>query len=149
MGYCGSMNVGEEVWSAFLKLDEAFAAGDVEAVVAGFTDDEDLSLWRSALEEHAVGPVELRAFVTRMAGLPGSFTIDYETHRVTADGDVAWINAEGTGTWDDGAGTVKQMPHRVTAVFRRVDGSWRCHTRNGSQPRVVKLDPGRRDVGTS
>jgi len=31
------------------------------------------------------------------------------------------------------------MPHRVTAVFRLVDGAWRCHTRNGSQPRVVKF----------
>lgn len=143
------MVVGEEVWAAFMALDEAFAAGDVEAVVAGFTADEELTLWRSALEEHAVGPVELRAFVTQMAGLPGSFTIAYETHRVTADGNVAWINAEGTATWDDGAGTVKEMPHRVTAVFRRVEGSWRCHTRNGSQPRVVKLDPGRQVAGTS
>ncbi len=136
------MDAREEVWGAFLALDEAFAAGDVDAVAAGFTGEDDLTLWRSALEEHAVGPAELRAFVTRMSALPGSFTIDYETHRVSLGTDVAWVNAEGAGTWDDGAGTVKHMPHRVTAVFRRVDGSWKCHTRNGSQPRVVKLDPG-------
>ena len=136
------MDERDEVWAAFLALDEAFAAGDVDAVVAGFTGEDDLTLWRSALEEHAVGPDELRAFVTRMSALPGSFTIDYETYRVSLGTDVAWVNAEGTGTWDDGAGTVKGMPHRVTAVFRRMDGSWRCHTRNGSQPRVVKLDPG-------
>jgi ketosteroid isomerase-like protein len=133
------MEQGDEVWRAFLELDEAFAAGDVDAVVAGFTGDEDLTLWRSALEEHAVGPAELRAFTQRMAGLPGSFTIAYAEHRVRVEGDAAWINAEGTATWDDGAGTVKEMPHRVTAVFRRVGGAWRCHTRNGSQPRVVKL----------
>ncbi len=133
------MDPGGEVWSAFLALDEAFAAGDVERVLAAFTTDEDLTLWRSAEAEHAVGPTELRAFVTWMAGLPGSFTIVYTDHRVTVAGDVAWINAEGNATWDDGAGTVKEMPHRVTAVFRRVDGAWRCHTRNGSQPRVVKL----------
>ena len=133
------MDADEEVWKAFLDLDEAFAASDVARVAAGFTDDDDLTLWRSALEEHAVGPAELREFVTRMAALPGSFTIRYDAHRVRVDGDVAWINAEGTATWDDGAGTVKEMPHRVTAVFRRMDGAWRCHTRNGSQPRVVKL----------
>ena len=133
------MDVGVEVWEAFLRLDDAFAAGDVDGVTAGFTDDDDLTLWRSALEEHAVGPTELRAFVERMRNAPGSFTIAYEDHRVTVDGDVAWLNAEGTGTWDDGAGTVKQMPHRVTAVFRLIDGAWRCHTRNGSQPRVVKV----------
>ena len=127
------------VWQAFLDLDRAFAAGDVDAVAKGFTRDDDLTLWRSALEEHAVGPEELRAFATRMASLAGSFTISYEAHRVRVEGDVAWINAEGTATWDDGAGTVKELPHRVTAVFRRVDGAWRCHTRNGSQPRVVKL----------
>jgi ketosteroid isomerase-like protein len=133
------MQLADEVWSAFLALDEAFARGDVEAVLAGFVDDPDLTLWRSSEVERAVGPGELRTFTTWMAGLPGSFTIDYDEHRVQVEGDVAWLNAAGIGTWDDGAGTTKQMPHRVTAVFRRVDGAWRCHTRNGSQPRVVKL----------
>ena len=133
------MESAEAVWDAFLKLDEAFAAKDVAAVVAGFTRDPDLTLWRSAEAEHAVGPDELEAFATWMAGLEGSFTIDYAEHRVTAEGPVAWVNASGTATWDDGSGAVKHMPHRVTAVFRLVDGTWRCHTRNGSQPRVVKL----------
>jgi len=133
------MQPADEVWSAFLALDDAFARGDVETVIARFVDDPDLTLWRSSEVERAVGPEALRAFTTWMAGLPGSFTIDYDEHRVHVEGDVAWLNAAGTGTWDDGAGSTKQMPHRVTAVFRRVDGAWRCHTRNGSQPRVVKL----------
>ena len=133
------MEAAEAVWAAFLELDEAFAAGDVDGVVARFTSDADLTLWRSAEAEHAVGPEELRAFATWMAGLSGSFTIDYAEHRVTVDGLAAWVNAAGTATWDDGAGQVKQMPHRVTAVFRLVDGKWKCHTRNGSQPRVVKF----------
>jgi ketosteroid isomerase-like protein len=128
-----------EVWTAFVALDKAFEERDAEAVLAGFVDDPDLTLWRSSEAEKAVGPVELGMFLTWIFALPGSFTIDYEEHRVRVEGDVAWINAAGTGTWDDGAGTTKQMPHRVTAVFRRVDGAWRCHTRNGSQPRVVKL----------
>lgn len=139
MDYPGDMDAPAAVWTAFLDLDEAFATGDVDGVVARFTDDPDLTLWRSAEAEHAVGPAELRSFATWMAGLAGSFTIDYAEHRVTVDGPVAWVNAAGTATWDDGAGQVKQMPHRVTAVFRLVDGRWRCHTRNGSQPRVVKL----------
>ncbi|MEP6759237.1 MAG: nuclear transport factor 2 family protein [Actinomycetota bacterium] len=133
------MGVADEVWSAFLALDDAFARGDVEAVMEGFVHDPDLTLWRSSEVERAVGPEELRTFTVRMAGLPGSFTIAYDEHRVHVEGDVAWLNAAGAGTWDDGAGTVKRMPHRVTAVFRREGGAWRCHTRNGSQPRVVKL----------
>jgi len=133
------MDRAEEVWEAFLALDEAFARGDVDAVVAGFVADDDLTLWRSAEAEHAVGPEELRRFTEWMTAMPGSFTIAYTEHRVHIQGDVAWINAQGIGTWDDGAGTVKEMPHRVTAVFRRVDGRWLCHTRNGSQPRVVKF----------
>lgn len=133
------MQPADEVWSAFLALDDAFTRGDGEAVLAGFVDDPDLTLWRSSEVERAVGPEELRTFTAWIAGLPGSFTIDYDERRVHVEGDVAWLNAAGTGIWDDGAGTTKQMPHRVTAVFRRVDGEWRCHTRNGSQPRVVKL----------
>lgn len=135
----GPMNERTAVWEAFLALDDAFARGDVDAVLAGFVSDPDLTLWRSAEAEHAVGPEELRAFLLWMAGLPGSFSVEYSAHRVRVDGDVAWINAEGIGTWDDGAGTVKEMPHRVTAVFLRRDGAWRCHTRNGSQPRIVKF----------
>ena len=130
----------EEVWEAFVALDDGFARGDTEAVIAGFVADDDLTLWRSSQTERAVGPTELRSFLERIAGWSGSFTIAYDEHRVRVEGDVAWLNAEGTATWDDGEGTVKQMPHRVTAVFRRIDGVWRCHTRNGSQPRVVKLD---------
>jgi ketosteroid isomerase-like protein len=130
----------EEVWEAFIALDDAFARGDTDAVIAGFVADDDLTLWRSSQTERAVGPIELRGFLERIAGWSGAFTIAYDEHRVRVEGDVAWLNAEGTATWDDGKGDVKQMPHRVTAVFRRVDGGWLCHTRNGSQPRVVKLD---------
>jgi len=133
------MDASSEVWASFLALDDAFARGDVDAVVARFVPDHDLTLWRSAEAEHAVGPEELRRFVEWMTGLAGSFTIAYTEHRVRVEGDVAWVNAQGDATWDDGAGTVKDMPHRVTAVFRRVDGRWLCHTRNGSQPRVVKF----------
>jgi ketosteroid isomerase-like protein len=133
------MDAAEAVWTAFLSLDAAFAAGNLDDVVTRFTDDPDLTLWRSAEAEKAVGPAELRSFASWMAGLAGSFTIEYTEHRVTVEGPVAWVNAAGTATWDDGAGEVKHMPHRVTAVFRLVDGAWRCHTRNGSQPRVVKL----------
>ncbi len=109
-------------------------------MLAGFVADDDLTLWRSAEAEHAVGPEELRRFTEWMAGSsPARSRSRYADHRVRVDGDVAWVNAEGTGTWDDGTGTVKEMPHRVTAVFRRVDGGWLCHTRNGSQPRIVKF----------
>jgi ketosteroid isomerase-like protein len=127
------------VLAAFDALDGAFARGDVEAIVAAFVHDPDLTLWRSAEAEHAIGPAELRDFAAWAAGLSGVFTIAYDERRVRVVGDVAWINASGTATWDGGAGTIKEMPHRVTAVFLRVDGTWRCHTRNGSQPRVVKL----------
>jgi ketosteroid isomerase-like protein len=139
MADTSSVQLADEVWTTFLALDDAFARGDVDAVMGGFVLDDDLTLWRSAEAEHAVGPLELRRFTEWMATLPGSFTIAYTDHRVRVEGDVAWLNAEGVGTWDDGAGTVKEMPHRVTAVFRRVDDRWLCHTRNGSQPRVVKF----------
>ena len=128
------------MWSAFLALDEAFVRGDVRGRdLAGFVDDADLTLWRSSEVEHAVGPEELRRFATRMAAFRGRSRSTTTSTGCTSRDEVAWLNAAGTGTWDDGAGTVKQMPHRVTAVFRRVDGAWRCHTRNGSQPRVVKF----------
>ena len=120
---------------AFLKLDDSFAAKDVAAAVAGFTQDADLTLWRSAEVERAVGPAELETFATWMAGLDGSFTIDYAEHRVTVEGPVAWVNAAGTATWDDGAGEVKHMPHRVT-------GSSGSSTERGGATPVTVPSPG-------
>ena len=67
MDYPGHMDAADGVWAAFLDLDETFAAGDVEGIVKGFTADPDLTLWRSAEAEHAVGPDELRNFATWMA----------------------------------------------------------------------------------
>src|SRR4051794_41866439 len=135
------MDPADAVWTAFLDLDRAFAAGDIDGVIGRFTQDPDLTLWRSAEAEHAVGPEELRSFVTWMAGLAGSFTIDYSEHRVTVDGAVAWVNAAGTATWDDGAGQVKQMPHRVTAGFPVGPGAGRGATRNRSPPRAARGSP--------
>src|SRR3954451_25260036 len=115
------MRSAEAVWSTFLELDDAFAAGDIEAIMDRFTADPDLTLWRSAEAEHAVGPDELRSFIVWMAGLPGSFTIDYTEHRVTIDGPVAGVNADGMAESEDGPVQVKQMDDRAAATLRLVD----------------------------
>ncbi len=48
---------------------------------------------------------------------------------MSTDGDVAWINANGTL-----AVAGKQSDYQITAVFVRRDGRWLWHTFNGSEP---------------
>ena len=132
-----------DVLTAFEALDVAFERRDVAAIMELFANDADITLWGSALPERAVGREELEALLSRLfEALPnGSFRLEYSERRVHLVGDVAWVNAEGVGTWDPGDGRISQIPYRVTAVLVRTLAGWRWHTHQGSQPTQLASDP--------
>lgn len=124
------------VLSAFDALDVALAGTDPEAIVELFASDPDVTFWGSALAEQAVGRAELRALASVIAAAPGSFTVDWSERQVTIERDVAWVNAAGSATWDQGDGRVVVMPYRATGVLVRRTDAWLWHTFNGSEPQA-------------
>ena len=104
-------------------LDDA----DVDAFMALWAPDEDVTMWGSERDERAVGHAEIRALGERIAG--SSFRFDWDELRVHDEGgDTAWINAAGTFTGGH--------PYRLTAVLvRRRAREWKWHTFHGSEPR--------------
>ena len=98
-----------------------------------FTDlfsDADLTIVGSGLDELFAGPdVACRAGAgLATAGFewnPGDVTI-------WEHGDVAWAQIHGTVTVDDG----ETVPYFTTAVFARLDGTWRWKYWGGSEPQA-------------
>lgn len=122
----------EALLAAMDALDEALDGQDAEAVAALFTDDPAATFWRSATSEEALGRDNIRALLGS-SGSSGTFRLTYHDRRVPTHGDVAWVNASGSATWER-TGRDTQTPYRLTAIFVRDDGAWRWHTYHGSEP---------------
>ena len=114
---------------------------DIDTIMGLFADDDDITFWGSALPEEAVGREDLRGVLSRLFdAIPtSSFHLAYSARRVNVIGDVAWVNAAGTGTWDPGDGTIHEVPYRITAVLVRRAEGWRWHTHQASQPTPLDL----------
>jgi uncharacterized protein (TIGR02246 family) len=124
---------GAAVLAAMDALDTALDRHDPDAVAAMFIDDHAVTFWGSAISEEAVGREGIRALLTS-AGSSGTFSLTYDDRRVTIRGDVAWVNASGTATWERAGHDTIQMPYRLTAIFVREEDVWRWHTHHGSEP---------------
>ena len=114
-------------------LDEALDGQDPEAVTALFTDDPAATFWGSATSEEALGRDDIRTLLGS-SGSSGTFRLTYHDRRVTTRGDVAWVNASGSATWERTGHDTLRMPYRLTAIFVRDGGAWRWHTHHGSEP---------------
>lgn len=124
----------EAVFAAMDALDEALRRQDPEAVTALFTDDPAATFWGSATSEEALGRDDIRTLLGS-SGSSGTFRLTYHDRRVTTHGDVAWVNASGSATWERTGHDTLQMPYRLTAIFVRDGSAWRWHTHHGSEPK--------------
>jgi ketosteroid isomerase-like protein len=102
---------------------------DVDAFVALWADDPDVTLWGSDLAERDRGIEQIRAHGEGIAGSAHEIRFRWDDVDVHERGDVAWVNAHGRLAVD-GA----EQPYRATAVLVRGDAGWLWHTFNGSLP---------------
>lgn len=124
----------EPIFAALDALDHALEWRDVAAAVSCFVDDDDVTFWGSAKPERAVGQAELRRLLEWICFHPGTFAMAFDARRVRVAGDIAWVNDEGTATWDPGDGVPQQLPYRSVTVLVRRDGRWLIHTFLGAEP---------------
>ncbi len=102
-------------------LDDA----DVDAFMALWSPDRDVTMWGSELREHANGHDEIRRLAEGIAGAELVFA--WDELRVHDAGDSAWVSA---------SGTANGMPYRLTAILvRHRAREWKWHTFAGSEPR--------------
>jgi hypothetical protein len=102
---------------------------DVDAFMDCWAGDDDITMWGSDLHERAVGREAIRALGTQIAGSQHVLRFEWDETHAHDEGDTGWINASGS-LYVDG----ERADYRLTTVFVRRDGRWRCHTFSGSIP---------------
>ena len=123
-----------EVLEAFNALFEALTQErDAARGSALFAADEDVVMWGSGADEHAVGPAAVAELHRAIAARPDTLVFHWRERHVRVEGDVGWVNAAGEVVAPGGDGE-QRVPYRLTAVLVRRQGSWRWHTFSGSVP---------------
>src|SRR4051794_6863646 len=124
-----------EILAAFDAFFERLTVDrDPAAATALFADDDDIWMSGSDLPELAIGTEAIAALHRDVAAQPVTLTFTWDKRMVHHEGDVAWVNADGSllVEYEDREPTT--MHYRITVVLVRRDGAWRWHTMNGSRP---------------
>jgi ketosteroid isomerase-like protein len=121
-----------EVFDALFRtlLDER----DPAAGTALFADDDDVTMWGSDVEEHAVGHDQLAELHRAIAGSPSTISFRWDDRRVHVEGDVAWVAAEGECTVERDQAPPQTIAYRLLGVLVRRDGARRWHAFSGAEP---------------
>lgn len=92
----------------------AFLSADARIVLWGTSADESIE----RQEDADLGPW--------LAQCPPWTRIAPTRRSMGVQGDLAWVADDARGDWDDGAGRTGFSIFRITCVWQREDGAWRC-----------------------
>jgi uncharacterized protein (TIGR02246 family) len=115
------------------KWSDSFATKDLEAVLALFARDADVTMLGSEDWEMGIGPEALRAVYTRLFTRGDSATWEWKWHQVSSSGSTAWLLATGV-VRVKGGDSETSGPYRLSAVFERREGRWVWMQFHGSEP---------------
>ncbi|MFH1039454.1 MAG: nuclear transport factor 2 family protein [PVC group bacterium] len=113
----------EEVLAVLDRLNEGYAAGDLEGMAALYTTDPDLVAIGTGKDEKFLGLEAVREGLERDFAQSESVAIEVDWSSVSARGDVAWLAAETTARVK-AAGGEMTIPARLTMVLEKRDGRW-------------------------
>ncbi len=120
------------VLKTFNALVAAIADGRLDATMACFSDDADVTLFGSEVTDACLGVTAIRQHFAEYYAQPFRILFDLEPGKVSAHGHVAWLTAEGSyrlSTGDD------SHPYRLTGVFERRREAWLLQLFSGSEPK--------------
>jgi len=122
------------VGSALRSLTAALRRRDADGVLALFHDDA--VLFGSEDGEMAVGALELREFLARIFGRPGTYGWSGWAPALTGGTrELVWFVAPATVVVRDDAGGEETAPYRLSGVLERgSDGRWLFRVFNGAEP---------------
>ncbi|WP_330186299.1 nuclear transport factor 2 family protein [Dactylosporangium sp. AC04546] len=117
------------------RLGAAFLAQDVEAVLACFVPDDDITYVGSESGESATGRDGVRALLTKLFERPEAYSWQATAATIHALPGAAFVIAEADGTAHASDGTVERFPYRVTGLLsRRSSGAWLWRAVQGAEP---------------
>jgi len=131
------MRADRETEKAVLAVLDAFndtlGRRDIEATLALFVPDADVTLVGSEAGETATGPSELRSFFERIFARPGTFCFEWRSCTVSARGDVAWFFADTAARYTEHE-HVATVSYRTTGILERREDRWLFVQYHGSEP---------------
>ncbi len=112
-----------EITAVLEAYAAAYAAKDVDALLARVAPDADVTFIGTGLDEWVVGAEELRRGFERDIAQAGSLHVDFRDVRISAAGPVAWL--AGRMIFDITVdGQFQSMEGRFTATLEKRDGRW-------------------------
>ncbi|MGI5247409.1 YybH family protein [Dactylosporangium sp. CA-139066] len=117
------------------RLGRAFLARDVEAALACFVPDDDITYVGSEAGESATGREEVRALLAGLFARDEAYTWQATSATVHSLPGAAFVIAEADGAEHAPGGAVEPFPYRVTGLLsRRSSGAWLWRAVQGSEP---------------
>lgn len=125
----------EVKWAVFKAIDtllDNIANGRHAESVACFSGDDDVAIIGSEVGEVVVGPHALREFFAGLYARPYRILFTLPERQISASGNVAWFNGEGTYRISTEEGS---SAYRLAGVLERRNGVWLWQLFSGSEPR--------------
>jgi uncharacterized protein (TIGR02246 family) len=119
------------------KWSDSFSAKDLEAILALFAPDADVTMLGSEDWEMGIGPDALRSVYEHLFSRGDSATWEWKWHQVSSSGSTAWLLATGVVHIASAAGATSG-PYRLSSVFEKREGRWLWMQFHGSEPMVGK-----------
>lgn len=117
------------------RLGRTFRSRDVDAVLAGFVPNDDITYVGLAAGESATGRKAIRALLGELFARPVAYTWQTTSATVHVLADGAFVVAEADGEEHADDGTVTKFPYRVTGVLsRRPSGAWLWRAVQAARP---------------
>ncbi|GAA2589240.1 hypothetical protein GCM10010399_19150 [Dactylosporangium fulvum] len=117
------------------RLGSAFLSRDVDAVLACFVPDDDITYVGSEAGESATGRSAVRDLLTELFSRPAAYSWQTTSATVHSLPGSAFVIAEADGAEHTPDGAVATFPYRVTGLLsRRPSGAWLWRAVQGAEP---------------
>jgi ketosteroid isomerase-like protein len=117
------------------RLGQAFLARDVEATLACFVPEDDITYVGSEAGESATGRAAVRELLAGLFARPEAYSWQATSATVHSLPGAAFVIADADGAEHGADGTVEPFAYRITGLLsRRSSGAWLWRAVQGSEP---------------
>jgi uncharacterized protein (TIGR02246 family) len=125
-----------EVLQAADRLCQAISHRDVEAAMALFVTDPDVSFFGSGGGQPHRGPDAVKGILAKIMALPETFYMHLIDPVISARGETAWLAAGADMECRGGDGSVRHHAYRLTLLLEKRGSRWLIAHYHGSEPPV-------------
>jgi ketosteroid isomerase-like protein len=124
-------------------LADAFRLRDLEAALACFVPDDDISYVGSEPGERADGAAAVTALLTELFARPEAYCWEVQAASVHTRAGIAYLSCETVGRVRTDAGHGESFPYRISGLLERTASGWLWRACHGCEPHAADADADR------